>query len=280
MDWDKAKNLTIVFFLLLNILLGVLVYWEENSYIISAEQEKAIVGVLAQNKINLYTRIDREYKPMRRMELGEYDFGGEDFVRQFFDRMEEVLLTEEHNRSVFTQGDAILSIQNEYVHYQNPQGIGKKTDAKPDAADICETWIKNLKMGSFQLEGISQEDGRHVLRYLNVYQGHVVQSNFINFVVTDQGIVEIDLSYRPPEGFSGRPQVICSADEALFTFMQQMKNMYGDRDVFINKMDMAFYVSETGQAAEGKPVAEPCYRIFVAGEPLPFLVHGYRNVML
>lgn len=280
MDWDKAKNLTIVFFILLNILLGVLVYWEDNRYVVTVEQEKAIVSVLAQNRINLYTRILREYKPMRILDMGEYAYGEESFIKNFFGDVGDVVLTEEHNRSVFTRGDARLSILNDYVHYQNPEGTGKKKGPVTEPVAICDEWIKGLKAGDFQLDGISQENGRYVLRYLNVYQGYAVQSNYIDFVVTENGIVEINLSYRPPQGFLGRTQVICSADEALFTFMQQMKNLYGDRDVFISKMDIAYHVNSIGQPGEGGREAEPCYRIFVAGEPLPFLVSGYRNEML
>ena len=65
MEWDKAKRLLLVVFVLLNVVLGAFTLNERRRYTVTAEHEAIIRNVLAQHNIHMDAEIVRRFPPMR-----------------------------------------------------------------------------------------------------------------------------------------------------------------------------------------------------------------------
>lgn len=278
MLWERAKNLTILFFAVINVLLAVFLYAESGRYTLSQEQERAIYQVLAQNKVSLsYFKMIRQFSPMKYLTVSGYHYDTDALLSLLFDDPASVTGREERGRTVYEDGTARLVISNGYISYDNPTGYGRVT-SREAAINLCGEFIKQ-NYPNFQLDGtFVLEDGLR-LCYREMYQEYVVYANFIEFLVTDNGIVQIDMQYGAVKGFSGSMHEICAPDEALLTFLQRIRQLYGDTPLLIKKMDIVYNQDEFSvQENVTLPVA-PYYRIFIENQDIPFMVNAITNTM-
>ncbi|MDR1665141.1 MAG: hypothetical protein LBR83_09520 [Clostridiales bacterium] len=285
MLWERAKNLMIVFFLVLNALLAWFLYRESNRYTLTQEREQAVYDVLRRNNVTRYTRIMRNYAPMRPLAISGYAYDSEALVQIFFDEPETVTAEESNpDESVYYTDAARLVISNGYISYELISAGGTAADEgaprTASASALCEEFIRK-HFPDYRADGMITETGGLRYIYRQAYQNYLVYGNFIEFFVTADGIAQIDMQYGTVLGFEGQEQEICPPDEALLTFIQRIRSLYGGAPVMLTQMDMVYYYQEEPNR-RGYMVlqAVPYYRIFIEDQALPFLVNAYSNVCI
>lgn len=282
MLWERAKNLTLLFFLLINIVLAFFLQADRSRYNVSQEQERAIIEVLKENKISLYSKMIRQFPPMRALTVSGNYYDINALLALFFGDPEKLERLNEPGKEAYVNGDALLVISNGYISYENPSGLeGFQTNPadREAAIRLCNDFITQ-NYPDYQLEetsAITDEDGLR-LCYRQVFKNYIMYANFIEFLVTENGITRIDMKYGEVQDFSGLTQDICSPDEALLTFVQHSRIIYGDTPLLI-KMDIV-YDQEEFSTQEHVPLqATPYYRIYVDNQEVPFMVNAYKNTI-
>ncbi|MDR3239052.1 MAG: hypothetical protein LBT44_03070 [Clostridiales bacterium] len=280
MDWDKAKNLTILFLVLLNLFLGAFVYTSRNRFTLDARQLKAIEDLLDRNSIHYQeAMIPKSYAPKRPLLMSKYEYDDEELLNRFFLHPEEARRFDEpDNKTEYICQDQVLTLQNGYISFDNPKGTGPM-DSFDEAAAVraCENFLPSLgrEIAQFKLDGVDWASGENGFRvqYCQVYERNILYTNFVTFLVTEMGITQIDCQYSAPLGFSGKPVEICSSDEALLNFTQQLRSAT-DQEAVITRVDLVYYQAE-GSGTSSK--ATPYYRIMVEHLDAPFLINAYIN---
>lgn len=294
MNVEKAKNATLAFLLILNIVLFMFLSIRESAFRLSSAQEKAITSLLAQNKISLYSQLLTDFSPMRQLSFVKYDFSGLQNV--LFESGEPDRTVEEFYRTVKTRGNAWIIINKDIatgqnqnrLDYFNPDGYGALTGEETDgvtleqAKRLCGALLEQIeeKNAGFILESSGTDaDGAMMLVYRGVYRDNVIYTNYAGFNVTKNGITQISFSFMVPTGFTGQPREIYSADEALLGLVSVLREAYGEEPLIITGMDMVYNL----ESASGDDLAAiPCYRFFLKSETDPditrqFLISAYTN---
>ena len=284
MQWDKAKNLMIVFLLLTNLMLVALIRYGTVGHSLSRERIDAIQTVFAQNNINMYYPIPRNFEPMRSLQVAAYNYNVHRLLSIFFPPYAEITHEEDINWDEFTYRNLRLIVSHGAVYFvsdQNATGIPDKNAA----IDLTQNFIRQ-HFPDFRLDIQStREAQRGGLRifYRQEYQGHLIHTNFVEFLVTGEGddivIEEVDIQYSRPISFVYMPRPLAGPDEALLTFVQNIWRL-GDTPVLITHMDIVYFQTASGLTESYIPIyAEPFYRIFIEGQVEPFLINAFTNQM-
>jgi len=268
MEWDRAKNQILVFFVLLNVVLAAFMLSERRRYTVTGEHEAMIRNVLAQNNITLDTDMIRRFPPMRALLMSGYYYD-EDALLQIFFADSHVPERIEHAWGVeFTHGDVELVIANGYVSFFDPNGLGGTPQA----------FISRHFPDFVHDERFLPYDNEGEVVFRQVYRGYVIYSNSIHFLVTDAGITEVVMRFGIIQGWDGPERPIFAPDEALLTFMQSVQAFTRD-PVTIWYIDIVYFIEFDHASHEPGTVqhAMPFYRIFTHEFDIPFLINAYLN---
>ena len=279
MQWDRAKNFMIIFFLLVNILLMGLIRYESGVHTLTRERENAIQTIFAQNNVNMYYPIPRRFTPMRALQVSAHDYDTERLLSIFFPS--HVLDDEIHHRSdsgrdEFAWQNLRLVIDRGYVFFVSGLGITGVPDQE-SAIALTQAFV-DQHYPDFRLDTESIRQARRGglrIFFRQEYQGHIIHTNYIEFLVTGDGdelvIEEVDMHYVRPVGFAYLPRDLVGPDEALLTFVQFYR-LQSDEPVLITHMDIVYF-----QSSRESAYVEPTYRIFTQSQVEPFLINAYTN---
>jgi len=282
MEWERAKNYILVFFLLLNIGLGIMLFIEDRRYALTGDQERLIRTVLNQNGIIIYELPLQRFSPMQQLDVTGFYYDTDALLEIFFPNPGLVTVSYQFGGEVFQYGNRHMSITNGFIFFDDPDGFHHDS-----AGILSEDWAVSLSdmfisshFPDFILDGIIEFNDAIRIIYRQQYSGRFVHSNFIEFLVTPIGINQIEMQFGEIRGHSGTPVMIFSPDEALLTFVQRVRHMAQEAPMTINFMDLVYfqeYVSDQYYVY----TAVPFYRIFTAcGEGRPFLINAFTNVII
>ncbi|MCL2420448.1 MAG: hypothetical protein FWD03_01200 [Defluviitaleaceae bacterium] len=286
MQWNNAKNLMLVFFVLVNVLLFVIARQEASGHTLTRERENAIQMVFAQNNINMYHPIPRHFAPMRPLRIAGYDYDIDRLLLMFFPPGAVIAHTEGINRDEFVSGDRQLVISHGDIFFIS--GLNNEGTPDQDAAIALTQAFIREHYPDFRLDTqstrVARRGGLRIF-YRQEYQGHLIHTSFVEFLVTGQEddliIEEVDIHYGRSMGFAYMYREIAGPDEALLTFVQNIRRLRDD-PVLITNMDIAFVYFQNvlgSRDAYTSVYAYPFYRIFIEGQDEPFLINAYSNQM-
>jgi hypothetical protein len=261
-EWERAKNLILLFFVLLNLTLAAFLFTENRRYTVSAEHENVIRSVLARHGINMDAEMIRRFPPMRALRLSGYYYDEDRLLDIFFEDPSRVERAEIRSGTEFVCGNALMWVSGGFVTYLNDDGLNA------DAGEIITRYFPDFVRDEFFTP--HDEEGLRLV-YRQVYRGNIIYSNFIEFLITDAGIVEVDIQFGRVYGFDG-PE----------PFIQRAHVHMPNRPLTIWHMDIV-YVLEFANASDERGsthMAIPFYRIFVEGYEMPFLINAYMNVSI
>lgn len=294
MEWERAKNYILVFFVLLNICLGFLVFLENRRYTMTGEQERLIRTVLNRNNIIMYQLPLRHSPPMRPLIVRGfyYDVDTVDALLEIlFQDPEYVERTSHDGMYQFRSGTTVMTISNGFIFYHVRGGFPQEERDAFQALALLPADITFEKARILTDEFIQayfpdfvQDDSFEVLSgmriiYRQKYRGQLVHSNFIEFLVTPVGIFEIEMQFGRIVEHAGTPIMLFSPDEALLSFAQRVSHITRERPMHISDMDLVYfqaYISDQPNYYH----AVPFYRIFVKGESRPYLINALTNVII
>jgi hypothetical protein len=273
MEWEKAKNIILIFFILLNIILAGFIFIESRQFNVTAEQENIVRSVLEQHNIRLETEIIRRYPPQRALRVSGYYYDENALKMMFFNDPGQVERIETTFGEDFTDGTAYLWISNGFITFYNPTGLDITTD------DFVRTYFPDFILDEHFTP--HDEEGQRIV-YRQAYRGFIIYSNFIEFLVTDNGIIEVFMQFGEVSGWDGPERPIFAPDIILITFMQRARSLLGEQPITIWHMDIVYNLEfeNAGDEVGSSHLAIPFYRIFIEGSDLPFLINAYLNVSI
>ena len=289
MEWERAKTIMLIIFVLLNVTLGGLRFADFRRYWLTSEQERNIRIVLDRNNIQLYTDTLRRFTPMRPIEVAGFYYD-EDFLLDLFLHGADIIRTEYSWGIVFTTDDGrYLEKSNGFIFFEvYENGVSYENGTRVDrsfAAYLTSDFISR-HFPRFEIDIMFDAYdfyGNHGIRriYRETYQGLLVYSNFIEFFITGSGITQIEMQYGRVLGESQvPPRMIFPPDEVLLTFMQRFRHDAAESPIFINRMDMVFVTLYRSDEVGFVSPAIPFYRFFIEGRDLPLLINAFTNALM
>jgi len=283
MEWERAKNIILIAFVLLNLGLAGLLFLEDSRYTMGQERVRTINTVLSDNNIVLYTHLMRRFPPMRHLNIAGFDYDVSALVQIFFDDPNSAIQEEKPDgHYVFTDGIARLEVLSgfvSFVSFDKEPILGENVYEIPHAQAIIhsDNFIAR-NFPDFVRDIVFDEYGGGGVRviYRQEYRGRLIYSNNIEFLISSRGIEWVDMHFGQVLGYSAETRRIFAPDEILLTFMQRMR---GDNPIFINAIDMVYmkgYWSDTPGAVYP---AVPVYRIFVRDSDFPIKINAFTNVI-
>jgi len=274
MDWERAKNYLLIFFILLNTALGLLLLQENRQYTMTGDQERHIRTVLNRYNISLYTLPLRRFPPMRPINITGFYYNHEEIVAMFFVYPQAVEYSYRFGSHFYAYGSSTLIISGGFIFYENPYGFG---DGEGEInAFIAAHFPDFVPDSNFSIDG---GYGRRLI-YRQEYRGQLVHSNFIEFIVTDSGITQIEMQFGEILGFAGTPSAIFSPDEALLTFVQRVRHITLETPKTIRRIDLVYF-QEYFSDQPSLYHAVPFYRIFtICSGDRPYLINAFTNTII
>lgn len=285
MDWEKMKRIFIWLLIGLNVGLFGANYITNRQYVMSNAQEKAIYEVLGANGIGMYTDLVKKAQPMRQLSVSMQSLETEVFKRMFFDKGEKVKIIPGYVKSIFSSKSKSLIVQGNSILFLNPGGNEHIDDlTKENALKVAEDFIKKAEMDagqSVKLESVEYDDGKYIFEYNDRYKNYKLFSNLKKITVSEKGVVMATASYYTVENFVGENRKICACDEALLTFLREIKKEGKTDGIYIEKIELGYDFQDAGEVADGSKLKlVPCYRIFISGSSKAYLINAYTNEIM
>jgi len=276
MEWEKAKTYILIFFVILNVGLGSLMLIENRRYTLTAEQERHIRTVLNQNNISMYTLMHR-FPPMRHLDVTGFYYDTDEIISMLFETPDAT--QRQGDNYIFEDDINRLTISNGFIFFESPQGFRNSNEINP--RQVAAGFIReNFPDYVLDSEFVEPEGGVRLI-FREMYRGHLVHSNQVEFYITDGGIVQIEMQFGRILGHSGELRMLASPDEALLTFVQRVRHFTQDTPMTIVGMDLVYFQEYLSDQEGGVYHAVPFYRVFTrCSGDRPYLINAFFNVII
>jgi len=262
MEWSRAKDIIIVFLVLLNLMLGVIVLSARERHTLSAEQERNIVQVLYAENISINTQIIRRTPPMRMLELVPGIIDSSLMKQIFLGTIDAEIFEYGAIRRYYYDGSNVFVYANRVIFESGVFHEFREIDFEL-AMRLSDEFLSGLgKMAAgFELDvgpyfGVNEI----IVEYRQSIDGVVIYNNYFLFAIDNYGIRRIEYSQNTAMGLSSSPNEICRMDEALFSFLRAMRFDSADRPRrVIEKMDIVYFMD---QANLEQAIAYPYFRFY------------------
>jgi len=264
MEWNRAKDIVIVFLIMLNIMLGIIQFIGSERYTLSAEQERHIVEVLEANNISINTQIIRRFNPMRMLELSPGVIDSTKMREIFLGAADAEVADEWGYIRRYEHGESNLIIFQNMVIFENGIFDEFREIDFASARRISDDFLASLgdMARGFTLDVGPYFNGNEIIiEYRQRHtDGVVIYNNYFLFAIDNHGIRRIEHSHNMPVGLSASANELFSTDEVLFSFLQAMRMESLDRPKrVIEKMDIVYFM-DSGDLELG--IAYPYFRIY------------------
>ena len=278
MEWQKAKKFVIVLLVILNACLAVLNFQQNRETAMTASQEKAIFEVLSKNGITMYTDLITEMEPMSRLACMVPTYTKEDLESAFFDG-EKTTVVPSQTTTVYRTATAELTVEGANGTLTFPQvAKGKGELSRGDALKMAEDYMdgKERIFGEFVSYDLQETEEGYCVVFYERYDDTMVFSNYFRVFVSQEGIYQVQFVYCPVVGYNGEKKDIFYGDEALLTFMRELRKDHPEGAFTVNRMELGYDLSDKeSQTKEGMLYAVPCYRIYLMEQAEPYIINAY-----
>ena len=277
MDTKLAKNYTIIFLLVLNILLFAISFFLEEKYKITKEQEDTIISYLEKENVKIYTKIPKKYLPMPKITMKKTKHDNLLLQNIFFDTTKTITRTERFEDTIFKQDNKTLKINNLFVHFSD---LDKKQGFlydKENCIKVAEVYKESLEdvYGKMYLDRVIDEKEYYFISYIQKTDGYKIFNNVLNIKVYKEGEVELYFNNYSKKDVSTKKLNICSPDEAIYTFVKEIKNLIPNQEIYIRQIDLGYYLKINDENINLS--FEPYYRFYIKDNKEPFYVNAYTN---
>lgn len=281
MDWNKAKNYTILFLFILNLLLLFFNISKSKHYILTEEQKGAIYNLLEKNDVDLLSEIPDKFYPSQQLLIDNSDYDTIEIQKIFFDNIYNVKRTKEFDKTILTGENKTVTIQNSMITYSDKNVSNYSELTKEQAEQICHSFISKIIENSnkIHLDRYVENKNSFIFYYTQDFKDFPYFNNYIMFKIHKNGILKLKFEYNKPLELYGNKIEICSADEALFTFIDEIKKIY-DTPISIDKIDLGYFSSDISNNENSTFTAIPHYRIFISENEDPFYINAYNNTFV
>ena len=275
MDWGKAKNYTIIFLVLLNIFLFIFNLISDKRYFISDEQISNISELLQKNDIKLNAEIPTDFKPMWQVVFEKNIYDETIFQKIFFQEGEKFNRTSDFEKTILSSENKKITIFEDFVEFQSFQ---KSNDfsSMDKALNFSNSYIKKISefFEGFSLYQTKDLSDCYFIEFIQKYKGIDVFNNYVKFNINKDGTFKIQIKYFKIKSSYSDAIDICSADEALFIFADEIKKMYA-KEIIVSKIEKGYYFENY---TKGKNIVSlPYYKIDIIGVEQSFFINAYNR---
>ena len=278
MEWGNAKKFVIVLLVILNVILAGLNYKQGRENSMTSAQERAIFEVLSQNGITMYTELPTDMVSMSRLEVELPTYSKETLERLFFGS-EKTTIIVKGDQNVYRNDAATLTLDGGHgLFRKSGVALGKGRMTKAEAQKEAQRFIDGTEhfFGTYDEPVVREEQDGFRVDFYGVYKRDHVFANYFSFLVTKDGIREIEFEYCPIKEYSGEKRELAYSDEALLTFMREWKKNGSADQTTIHRIELGYDKMERSTASiDGAIYLDPCYRIYLMEEDEPYLVNAY-----
>nr|WP_317358582.1 two-component system regulatory protein YycI [uncultured Tyzzerella sp.] len=277
MDTKLAKNYTIIFLLILNILLFFLSFLLEEKYKITKEQEKTIIAYLEKENIKIYADIPKKYEPMPQISMKKTKHDDLALQNIFFKNNIDLIRTEKFEDTIFKQGEKTLRINNLFIYFQDLEIKENFKYNRENSLNIAESYMKPLEQiyGKMYLDRVIEEEDYFFISYIQKIENYKIFNNVLNVKIYKDGKIKIYFNNYQKTDIISEKINICSVDEALYTFSKEIKNLIPDSEIYIRDIDLGYYLKMDNENITFS--FYPYYRFYIKGNEMPFYVNAYTN---
>ncbi|MDR1066078.1 MAG: two-component system regulatory protein YycI [Clostridiales bacterium] len=283
MNWKLARNIAIASLALLNVFLAILIFINRPSYSLNAARKNAILSALAKNRLSVNADIPERFKPMPQIPMNPPYYDAYLFIDRFLDG-KDISRVIEYDKTIYSDktGGHLSFFDNE-VLFENEAPSDRIEMTISGAKAFCDEILRQNSdvMPNYQLDEyalIKTETGFSV-QYRQLYDGYVIYPNRVIFTITENGLSEMSYTYEEPLAPEKVSREIIAPDEALFTLMSRLLNMYRSKAFVIDSIDMIYDKETPGDETARSLNVEPYYRFCVNGLETPFLINAYTGII-
>lgn len=271
MNWGKAKNISILVFLMLNIGLMTLIHIDNRRFVLASDNQAAIVQVLADNGVYLSDNFSFvRHSPLRRMNLAENNLSNRALVSLFMRNNTGLYVENTPYGDIFSTNVERVSFYNGSVKYENIY-LDISFLNETEMRSFSNSIIRGLGDSGryFSFDNIKTHDDTTILSYRQIYRNNIIYSNYIIFTFVNNNLQTIHFNLNPVTGFFGENRSLRSSDEILLTFMRKLDREPG-QTITIDSMDIVYRATDL--------IASPYYRIiFNCNQTM--LINAYTGLM-
>ncbi|MBR1735553.1 MAG: two-component system regulatory protein YycI [Firmicutes bacterium] len=276
MNWKRAKNFMMICLIALNIVLFYLNITNSGKYIITDERKNAIFDFAEKNNIKINADIPEEFMPDRQINIKRQNYDIMELQNIFFNNTNGLKRTEEFDKTIIVDDDESILIQNNTVSYERNSYDENFELTEEKARETGDYFLKRIGEKFVKLDADRMiKDGTHyTMTYSQKLNDMKIFNNYLTVDVYEDGFISARFTYSPVGEITGVNADICSADEALFVFINEIgATRDNDDGIVIDKMDYGYYAF--AEDINGTVTAVPHYRIFIEGEDMPYYINAY-----
>lgn len=284
MNTERMKTIVLTVFVGLNIVLFALNLNQGQRYVLTQERIDVLETLLENNHITLSSELMLTYMPKQNVSMQLIEIDPTDMIGLFFDT-DAYDEKEDFDQKIYAEGNKFLVWQEGQWYFSNDAPKeANKFDFNDEKSVISYTdlYVKALKEKyktiDLYVDHVYKTDDFWQIDYRSKYNQDVVYSNFFRFTVSLEGIVDARFQYAIIEGVTDEKRNIYAADEALLTFIYEVKKIFGDTaDIEIVDMDLVTFVPSKELNSLRLSKGEHFYRIYIKDQLEPFLINAHTN---
>ena len=263
MNWARAKNLCLIFLILLNVFLFIMINISGDKYKLDNTSVNAIQNLLLKNNIKCEKMMVKFY-PKKQLILSNSEVDKDKLAKIFF-KGENFSY---ENNCIFNEQKRLKLLNNgfECEFFKT-----KQYDNDKKIKEICNLIVKKIKDPDTNFV-LDKEKLDEIVEYRQKFHSMIIIDNFVRFEILDGCIKKIVYEYSPVANFFGTSYEIKSPDVILFEFMKN-DDVVKKNGVKINKFDLTYKIMEENL---GYLFAIPCYR-FIYDNNFEILFDAYSG---
>lgn len=277
MDTKLTKNYTIIFLIILNLVLFIINFVSEEKYKLTKEQENTILSYLEKENIKMYADLPKKYYPMAKISMKKTKNDDLALQKIFFETNENLMRTEKFEDTIFKQGEKTLKINNLFVYFEDLEEKEDFQYNKQNCIKISDEYKKFIEQtyGKMYLDRTIEQNDYFLISYTQKIDNYKIFNNTLSVKIYNNGQVKIYFTNYQKQDIISEKIDICSADEATYIFVKEIKNLIPDKKIYIRQIDLGYYLKDNGENIS--LTFSPYYRFYINGDDTPFYVDAYTN---
>lgn len=199
MDWSKAKNILIIAFIIMNILLGYNLYMNKqiDEKLVSEELIESTMRLLNEKGIGIKTEIPRTIEGVPSLTVDYENSDINSLNNQFFEGRGEIYKVDRDSIKVSYEEEEVLYKENKKLIYKSNKieaESGKTPEELEVAIKIAKDFIRDrgFEVLDMKLTHSSIEDESYNLIFSKIYNDIYVEDSYTRFVIDSSGVREME----------------------------------------------------------------------------------------
>lgn len=268
MDWSKAKSILIVALIITNILLGYVLFLDQNN-IDSTVDDKFVnesIELLKGKNIKLNAEVPLKYSNLFGLTV-EYELLDSNILNyNFFDGRGHIDLKGEGLTEISFEDELITVVNKKLIIYESfsDEAI-YDINSEEKAIEIAKNFLesKQFILSDMKLSFIKKVDGVYNIEFTKMFEENYIEATFTNLQIDNNGVKKLERNWLNMKEVGTNQIQVSSAPKSILALIS-MEEVYGKTITDISlcyyfdpeKQD---YVENPGEAQQGSTI--PAWRI-------------------